>query len=144
MHRRCRLARVDSHLICLIQATITQRLSALHSLHTLRAHLQSPRSTAVHPPPTTIDEFPYVEYYFPGSVAALYPTATVLGSTLPQPNITLWLLQRGDCGAIWTLFRPVSKQDVGQSAYMELDTASGSVSVRALLPSFCSLISFPF
>ncbi|KAM5544861.1 hypothetical protein V8D89_001759 [Ganoderma adspersum] len=108
-------------------ATIAQRLAALRSLRTLRAHLETPLSTDIYTPPQALDqERPEARRYFTGSVAALYRTAAVLGSTLSQPGIRLWLLQREDYGAAWDFFRLVRKQDAAQGVYVELDPTPGS------------------
>ncbi|PIL28093.1 hypothetical protein GSI_09744 [Ganoderma sinense ZZ0214-1] len=98
-------------------ATVAQRLSGLHSLHTLRAHLQPARSIPVHRNPDSTEEASEIKRYYIERVAALYAVAAVLRSILPQPGIRLWLLQREDCGAAWRLFR---KQDVAQGAHIKI------------------------
>ena len=62
-------------------------------------------------------------------IEKLYETAAALGSTLPQPGIALWLLQRLDFSARWILFRLVIKRDVDECPQAELDTAGSAVSV---------------
>ena len=114
-----------------MQATIAQRLAALRSLRTLRAHLETPPSTDIYTPPQALDEErPVARRYFNSAiVAALYRTAEVLGNTLSQPGIRLRLLEREDYGAAWSLFHLVRKQDGAQGVYVELDRSPDSVSV---------------
>ncbi|PIL28095.1 hypothetical protein GSI_09746 [Ganoderma sinense ZZ0214-1] len=107
-------------------ATVAQRLSGLHSLHTLRAHLQPARSMPVRTTPRTMEEFSEIQRYYAERVAALYPVAAALGSILPQPGIRLWLLQREDCGATWKFFGLVNKTDVVPGTHVEHSPADGS------------------
>ena len=83
-----------------------------------------------------------MQRYYAECDAALYSTAAVLGGILPQPGIKLWLLERQDCGAAWTLFDIVGKENVAQDACVKLN--DGSVSLEGFEPSLCPLMSFHF
>ena len=117
----------------MIQVSISKRLAALHSLRTLRAHLELPKLpiAAQSPPgeaaPMSRRRAVFARHY--PKIERLCETAATLGRALPQSGLALWLLQRMDFDARWMLFRPVIKEDVDDCPQAELDPAGGAVSV---------------
>ncbi|KAM5544067.1 hypothetical protein V8D89_002253 [Ganoderma adspersum] len=117
-------------------ANVAQRLAALSSLHTLRAHLQLPEAMLQLPPDMSEEEYREARFRARTNFAGLRQTAAILRSEFPQPDLGLWLLQRESLGARWRLFRPVIQQDtdVEQQLQEEFDPAGGQVRLRVFLP----------
>nr|VWO96496.1 Lrr-gala family type III effector protein (Gala 3) [Ganoderma boninense] len=119
---------LDSGVDAVPLAMIAQRLSALRSLHTLRAHFELPRLPANQQPPRQTDESREDEPYATrtmAALAALHTTAAIFCEALP--GVKLWFLHRQDFCTTWRLFRRASKQEGGRGTQAELDPAGGSV-----------------